>query len=88
MTLRDQSNKPARLTGQSNSPRDDGDMDERRKQQRATQPLPAHDAYARDHAFNRSIGFTVREGILWDEAWMAARHHYLARIGTEQDARA
>lgn len=48
--------------------------------------LPAHEEYKRDHAFKRSIGCTVREGILWDEAWAAARSYYLARVGGERDA--
>ncbi len=49
--------------------------------------LPQHEIHARDHAFKRSIGFTMREGVLWDEAWIAARSYYLARVGGERDVR-
>jgi hypothetical protein len=75
------------LTGKSDTVRDDGDMDERRKRERAAKALPEHDAHARDHAFKGSLGYTVREGILWDEAWMAARSYYLSRVGQERDGR-
>lgn len=41
--------------------------------------LPEHDSYRRDQEFKASIGVSVREGILWDQAWAAARRYYLAR---------
>lgn len=50
--------------------------------------LPEHDAYRRDREFKASIGVSIREGILWDQAWAAARSYYLARAAPEQKSEA
>jgi hypothetical protein len=63
------------------------DTDPRRHRECVSRPLPEHETFQRDREFKKSIGVTGREGILWDEAWLAARSYYLARVGHERDAR-
>lgn len=50
-------------------------------------PLPEDERVERDRLFKRSTAFSIREGLLWDEAWSAARSYYLSRIGGEEDTR-
>jgi hypothetical protein len=64
-------------------------IDARRKKEASRRRLlPEHETFARDQAFKQSIGASVREGIIWDEAWEAARSYYAARVRDREDARA